>query len=142
MPTASGFPWLSRTTNGTSFSNNAAGNPQTYSMVGFDIPYFAVHLDHQSRRVRFEAFDAVTGKARHRVSDDEYVGRNSTATGIFAFAWDGTPFQGKGKNANQHHTVPNGTYIVKLSVLKAQGDDANPAHWESWTSPVIMIARP
>ena len=142
VPTASGFPWLSRTTNGTSFSNNAAGNPQTYTMVGFDIPYFAVHLDHQSRRVRFEAFDAVSGKSWHRVSDDEYVGRNSTATGFFAFAWDGDTFQGKGKNASQWNTVPNGKYVVKLSVLKALGDDNNPAHWETWTTPVITIARP
>ena len=140
VPTANGFPWLAKTTNGSSFTNNAAGVP--YSMLGFDIPNFAVHLDHQSRRVRFEAFDAVTGTAWHRVSDDEYVTRNSTATGFFAFAWDGTTFQGKGKNASQWHTVPNGRYVVKLSVLKALGDDSNPAHWETWTSPVIAIARP
>lgn len=140
VATINGFPWLAKTTNGTGFSNNAAGVP--YSMVGFDIPNFAVHLDHQARRVRFEAFDAVTGKVWHRVSDDEYVARNSTATGFFAFAWDGTTFQGKGKNGNQQHTVPNGQYVVKLSVLKALGDDNNPAHWETWNSPVITIARP
>ena len=29
-----------------------------------------------------------------------------------------------------------------LSVLKALGDAANPAHWETWTSPVITIDRP
>ena len=141
VPTANGFPWLAKTSNGSTFSsNNVALAP--YSMIGFDIPYFTVHLDHQSRRVRFEAFDAVTGKAWHRVSDDEYVGRNSTATGIFAFAWDGTTFSGKGKNTSQWTTAPNGNYVVKLSVLKALGDEANPAHWETWTSPVVTIARP
>jgi subtilisin family serine protease len=139
-PTPSGFPWLAKTTNGTSFSNNAAGVP--YTMVGFDIPYFAVHLDHLSRRVRFEAFDAVTGRSWHRVSDDEYVTRNSTPGGFFSFAWDGTTFTGKGKNDNQWRTVPNGQYVVRLSVLKALGDENNPAHWETWTSPVITIARP
>ncbi|MEX1994596.1 MAG: S8 family serine peptidase [Steroidobacteraceae bacterium] len=140
VPTATGFPRVGRTANGTTFSLNTTGAP--YTMVGFDIPFFLVHLDHQSRRVRFEAFDANTGRARHRISDDEYVTRNSTATGFFAFAWDGTTFTGKGKNAHQHYTVPNGQYIVKLSVLKALGDDNNPAHWETWTSPVVTIARP
>jgi minor extracellular serine protease Vpr len=139
-PTANGFPWLAKTTNGSTFSNNAAGVP--YTMVGLDIPFFAIHLDHQARRVRLEAFDADTGKAWFRVSDDEYVGRNSTATGIFAFAWDGTTFTGKGQNGSQWYTAPNGRYVVKVSALKALGDENNPAHWETWTSPVITIARP
>jgi minor extracellular serine protease Vpr len=134
-PTASGFPWLAKTTNGSTFSNNAAGVP--YSMSGMDIPFIALHLDHQARRVRLEAFDAASGKSWHRVSDDEYVGRNSTATGFFSFAWDGTTTSG-----NKEYTVPNGTYVVKVSVLKALGDEANPAHWETWTSPTITIARP
>ena len=116
--------------------------PGTYTMGGGDIPYFLLHLDHQSRRIRLEAFDAVTGKAWHRVSDDEYVARNSTPGGFFAFAWDGNTVQGTGKNANQIDRVPNGSYVVKVSVLKALGDENNPAHWETWTSPKITIARP
>lgn len=138
-PTAAGFPWLAKTTNGSTFSNNASGVP--YTMVGLDIPFFAIHLDHQARRLRIEAFDAVTGKAWQRVSDDEYLGRSSTTTGFFAFAWDGNTFSGKGKNGSQWATVPNGQYVVKVSVLKALGVESNPAHWETWTSPVITIAR-
>ena len=138
-PTSSGFPWLAQVV-GPNYANRPSG--ATYTLQGNDIPFFVTHLDHQSRRVRFEAFDAVTGTAWHRVSDDEYVTRNSTATAFFAFAWDGTTFQGKGKNATQWHTVPNGRYVVKLSVLKALGDENNPAHWETWTSPVVTIARP
>jgi len=88
-------------------------------MVGSDIPYFLIHLDHQSRRVRLEAFEAATGRAWHRVSDDEYVTRSSTMTSFFAFPWDGTTFTGKGKSASQWYRVPNGQYIVKVSVLKA-----------------------
>jgi len=139
-PTANGFPWLAQLV-GTSYQNrNATGG--TYTMVGSDIPYFLMHLDHHSRRIRLEAFDAVTGRAWHRVSDDEYVTRNSTPGGFFAFTWDGTTFTGKGKNANQWRTVPNGQYVVRVSVLKALGDESNPAHWETWTSNVITIARP
>jgi hypothetical protein len=138
-PTANGFPWLAQLV-GSSYQNRPAGG--TYTMVGSDIPYFLMHLDHPSRRIRLEAFDAVTGEAWHRVSDDEYVTRSSTPTSFFAFTWDGTTFQGKGKNANQWNTAPNGQYVVKVSVLKALGDENDPAHWETWTSPVITIARP
>ena len=101
-----------------------------------------MRLDHQVRRLRIEAFDAVSGKAWHRVTDEEYVGRNSTSSTFFDYAWDGTTFTGKGKNGSQQYTVPNGMYVVKVSVLKALGDEDNPAHWETWTSPTITIARP
>jgi len=138
-PTANGFPWLAQLV-GTSFFNRPAG--ATYTMVGNDIPYFLLHLDHLSRRVRFEAFDAVTGKAWHRISDDEYVGRNSTPGGFFAFSWDGTTFKGKATDPSQVLTVPDGQYVVKLSVLKALGDASNPAHWEIWNSSVVTIDRP
>ena len=33
-------------------------------------------------------------------------------------------------------------YVVTVSVLKALGDENNPAHWETWTSAKITIARP
>jgi len=135
----SGFPWLAQQV-GAFFENRPTG--ATYTLVGIDIPQFLLHLDHQSRRVRLEANDAVTGKSWHRVSDDEYVARNSTATGFFAFGWDGSTFAGKGKNGSQWSSAPNGTYTVTVSVLKALGDESNPAHWETWTSPVITIARP
>ncbi|MDH4261050.1 MAG: Fn3-like domain-containing protein [Gammaproteobacteria bacterium] len=138
-PTGNGFPWLAKLI-GSSLFNQPAG--ASYSLVGNDIPFFLLHLDHQSRRIRFEAFDAVTGKAWHRISDDQYVTRNRTPTGFFAFTWDGNTFTGKGKNSNQLYTVPNGAYTVKLSVLKALGDESNPAHWETFTFPAITIARP
>ena len=138
-PTANGYPWLAKL-NGASFSNQPAGG--TFSLVGSDVVYFLLHLDHLSRRVRLEAFDAVSGKAWHRVSDDEYMTRNSSPGGFFLFPWDGNTFTGKGKNASQQYTVPNGKYVVKVSVLKALGDESNPDHWETWTSPVVTIARP
>jgi minor extracellular serine protease Vpr len=138
-PTANGFPWLAQLV-GASFFNRPAG--ATYTMVGNDIPFFLLHLDHLSRRVRFEAFDAVTGKAWHRISDDEYVGRNSTPGGFFAFSWDGTTFKGNAASPSEILTVPDGQYVVKLSVLKALGDASNPAHWEIWNSSVVTIDRP
>ena len=136
VPTANGFPWLARRVSATSYSKQAPD--ASYTMAdALNIPYFALHLDHQSRRIRFDLFDAGSGKAWHRISDDEYVGRNSTATGFFAFAFDGTTTSGR-----KTYEVPNGTYFARLSVLKALGDESNPAHWETWDSPAFTIARP
>ncbi len=135
VPTASNFPWLAKLSGG-SYVNQPGG--ATYSMVGNDIPFFPIHFDHQSRQVRMEVVDAVSGKSWHRAFETEHLGRNSTASGFFAFSWDGVTTSGKSNT----YVVPNGTYVAKLSVLKALGNASNPAHWERWDSPVITIARP
>ncbi len=133
VPTGNGFPWLAKLS-GASYSNQAGG--ATYSMVGNDIPFFLIHFDHQSRLVRMDVVDALSGKSWHRALQEELLGRNSTPTGFFAFSWDGITTAG-----TKSYTVPNGQYVVKLSVLKALGDAFNPAHWERWDSPAVTIAR-
>ncbi|HSW04469.1 S8 family peptidase [Aquabacterium sp.] len=138
-PTANGFPWLAKLS-GSSFTNQPAG--ASYTLANGDIPYFLMHLDHMSREIKIEAFDAVSGKAWNKVSDDEYVTRSATPGGFFAYTWDGVTFRGSSGNPGQVKDVPNGQYVVKVSVLKALGDANNASHWETWTSPVITIARP
>jgi len=156
VPTPAGFPWLARLVMG--FVNQPNGG--SFTLVGGDIPFFLVHLHHQSRRLTMDVFDARTGKAFGRFEDDSFVQRNSAATSFFVFLWDGTTTRGKKTEA-----VPNGSYVVKLTIRKAvdlnadnQGDDRredkedkpdskdddgdNPANFESWTSPVITILRP
>jgi hypothetical protein len=134
VPTANGFPLLAKVV-GASYVPQAGG--ASYTLQGNDVPFVLVHFEHQSRQVKMEVFDAASGKAWHRAFLQNYVGRNSTATGFFALSWDGTTTAG-----NKVYQVPNGQYIIKLSVLKALGDDANPADVEIWTSPVITLARP
>lgn len=130
-----GFPWLA-SRSGTTYSKKAEGT--VFTMANGDIPWLAVHLDHQVRRLRVEVKDAVTGKSWHRAfPDEEYVGKNSTATGVFGFAFDGTTV-----NGNKINEVPDGNYVLLLSILKPLGDESNPAHWESWTSPMFTIDRP
>ena len=133
-PTSFGLPRLGHCI-GNLCSLLAGG--ATFTMVGTDIPSILVHLDHQSRLMRMEVFDATTGRAWHRAYEEQYLARNSTSTGFFAYAWDGTTVGGK-----KTYTVPDGQYVIELSVLKALGDADNPAHWETWTSPVITIDRP
>ncbi|MCL7452542.1 MAG: S8 family serine peptidase [Anaerolineae bacterium] len=101
-----------------------------------DFPAFLVHFEHQPEKFRVEIF-AEKGKAWHRAYDEEYLPRNSTSTGFYGFPFDGTTFAGK-----KTYTVPDGTYYAVISVLKANGDDNNPAHWETWTSPMFVIDRP
>jgi subtilisin family serine protease len=144
VPTSNGFPWLAQLV-GTSYFNRPAGS--TYTLVGDDIPYFLLHLDHQSRRMEFQVLNAATGTPVHPVfsnSDElDYLPRSSTSTSFFAFAWDGMRIHDQGNGTPNHRkVVPDGQYVVKISVLKALGDENDPAHWESWTSPVITIDRP
>lgn len=138
-PTANGFPWLAQLS-GSSFLKRPTG--ATYTLANGDFPYILLHLDHLSRRLRLEVNDAVTGKAWNKFADEQYLTRGATPNSFSAWGWDGTTFTGQGKNGSQWNTVPNGQYTIKLSVLKALGDESNPADWETWTSPVVTIARP
>jgi minor extracellular serine protease Vpr len=133
-PTPYDFPAVGWTPDGISFGFAAPG--QIFSMTGFDIPYFLVHFDHQPRTFHIDIY-AENGKAWHRAYNEEYLPRNSTPTSFYAYPFDGTTFAGK-----KAYTVPDGTYYAVISVLKANGDDDNPAHWETWTSPLFVIDRP
>lgn len=135
VPTTYGFPWLARLS-GTTYYKLTGPADWTFTMQGGDIPYFLVHLDHQARLLRIEIFSE-KGKAWHRAYNEEYLPRNSGATSFFAFPFDGTTVSG-----TRTYTVPDGTYYAVLSVLKANGDASNPAHWETWTSPLFVIDRP
>jgi subtilisin family serine protease len=131
---AAGFPWLAKLV-GTTFTNQPAG--ATYTMVGNDIPFILWHLDHHVRRIRFEVFEAVSGKSWHRAAEGEFFPRNSGATTFFSFGWDGMTVGGR-----KLYTVPDGQYVIVLTIEKALSDGMTPSHFESWTSPVITIDRP
>jgi subtilisin family serine protease len=134
VPTANNFPRLGWSPDGVNFGFAGAGD--VFTLQGADIPYVLAHFDHQSRLFRVEIFSQ-EGKAWHRAYNEDYMPRNSTSTGFFAFGLDGTTFAG-----NKTYSLPDGTYYAKVSVLKALGDSSNPAHWEYWTSPAFVIDRP
>jgi len=148
-PTSFGFPWLAKLAGG-SFSKQSDG--AVYTTKGGDVPYFLLHFEHQARRIEMTLLDAATGEpftgsgALRRNPTffvQDYLPRNSTATAFSAFAWDGTLKRAVlGKPGDVVNPVPEGSYKVKVSVLKALGDASNPAHWETWTSPSFTIDRP
>ena len=150
-PTVYGFPWLALSYEGEFYGPVTGPADWVYSMVGEDVPYLLIHFDHQVTKLVVEVKDAVTGKPLHPVFSnaiyEEYLPRNSTNTSFFAFAWDGTRihsngYNGKGYTKNMTKPVPDGQYILVVKALKALGDENNPAHWETWTSPVVAIDRP
>jgi minor extracellular serine protease Vpr len=111
----------------------------------FNMPSFLVHLDHQARYMEMVVYNA-DGTPVHPVFNKfvevDYLPRNSTSTGFFAWTWDGTRIHSNGAKWDKTKMVPDGDYYVELRLLKALGDWNNPAHWETWTSPVITIDRP
>jgi len=133
-PTVNGFPWLGKVTDGLIVKGQDGAS---FSLVEDDVPIVLLHVDHQVRRLRIEVFDANSGKAWHLAFSTEYLSRNSTPTGSFAIGWDGFTV-----NRRKLNLVPDGDYILVLSIQKALGDDDNPAHWETWTSPRFTLARP
>jgi subtilisin family serine protease len=131
------YPWLTKVVNGTATSEPSGA---TYTLQAGDYPAVVAHFEHGARRVKIDVFDSVKSKPYGNVLDTEYYGQNSAPTGAsstFSFAWDGTTVFNKSL-----YKVPNGTYVLKLSVLKALGDTNNPAHWETWTSPVVTLNHP
>lgn len=130
----SNFPWVA-SLSGTTLSK-CPDTGCTFSMVGAQgSAQFLFQLAHHARTVKLEAFDAATNASRGVISEDHYFGRNATpANNSFSqLSWNGITSQG---------AQPNGSYYVKLSVLKPLGNAANAAHWESWTSPTFTISRP
>ena len=118
----------------------------TFTLLGSDFPILLFHLNHQARRLNVQVFKA-DGSPVHPVfnyvTQQEFLGRNSAATTFFEFDWDGTRSQDNGGGNGDHRkVVPNGRYILKLSVLKALGNAGNAADWETFTTPPIALARP
>lgn len=141
-PTSFGFPWAARLSNGSLFK---CVEDCSFSMQGEDMPYFLVHFEHQAQYMEMNILHAgnltPVHPVFHKTNVETYLPRNSTATGFFSFVWDGTRIHsngGKGKTK----VVENGSYVLELKVLKALGDKNNPAHWDTWLSPVITINRP
>jgi minor extracellular serine protease Vpr len=118
----------------------------TFTLKGDDIPILLFHFNHQVRQMNIQVYKA-DGSPVHPVfnyvDQESFLGRNSTATSFFEFDWDGTRSHDQGGGNGDHRkALPNGTYKLKLSVLKALGNPNVEADWERFTTPPITLARP
>ncbi len=132
-PTSNNFPWLAKL-NGTSYTFQQSG--AVYTLANGDMPYVLAHFDHPIRKIRIKAISR-QGVDWGTAYEQEFIGRNSTSTGFYAFPWDGTVMQN-----GQLVIAPDNQYYFKVEVLKALGDEGNPAHWEIWSSGYMAIVRP
>jgi minor extracellular serine protease Vpr len=135
-PTPQNFPWLAKLQGGGLVNQP---NGATFTLMGDDVPFILLHLDHQVSTLKMEVFDQSNGQSVGFADIEQFLPRNSTATSFFAQTWDGTVMK---KQGGKLRPLPNGSYRIDLSVLKALGDPDNPAHTEHWLSPNILIARP
>jgi minor extracellular serine protease Vpr len=133
---SSGFPRLTRG------DLTAVADGAVFTMTDANhIPYIVFQLAHAARTLKAEVFTATaggtTGKSWHVAFQFDYLGRNSTSSGVFGVGFDGTT-----TNGNKLSTLANGSYVIVLSALKPLGDTNNPADWETWQSTSFVIARP
>jgi subtilisin family serine protease len=126
------------------YTMGSTPDPDVGNRLILDTPFVAVHFDHQVRKLKAEVFQAGTDQRVGVAFEFNFLPRSSVATANFAdttgfraFGWNGMYRKG-----NSLVQVANGTYYLKLSGLKALGDQANPAHTETWTSGNFTIARP
>jgi minor extracellular serine protease Vpr len=130
---------------GATFATQSAGAVFTLTDA-FNVPNLLVHLDHQARRMEVEVLKANDQKVHPVFSNAmelDFLPRNATSTSFFALPWDGMRLHDRGRGNGDHLKIVNdGQYKLVVKMLKALGDPANPAHWETWTSPIIRIDRP
>jgi minor extracellular serine protease Vpr len=128
----------SATLNG--FTRQAAG--ATYNVGNRpDRPVLLWHMAHQAQRLEIWAVNA-SGQ-QFSVAWQDLFERNPTndlaATGFFTYTWDGKAVFTNANGTSNRRDLPSGTYTLRLRVLKALGDPANPAHTEIWNSPTMNI---
>ena len=99
-----------------------------------DVPNYLLHLNHQAQSATFSVYDAAGTTLLGEAFTLEFLPRNSTSTGFFAFTWDG--FVGP---AGAQTAVAAGTYVMKATVRKALG---GPADIETFTFGAVTIAAP
>jgi hypothetical protein len=133
-PTTFGLPWLCRLVNGVAVNQPDGA---TFTLAGDDVPNILLHLDRPVSELEMEVFDAGTGRDWHRMFFARDYSRNVGAVGATAYPWNGTTQHGK-----KLVQVPNGRYVVKVTVLKPLGNPHHAGDLETWTSPVITLARP
>ena len=105
-----------------------------YTLANGDVPNFLIHFEHQVQELQAVIKYAKSGAPVHPVFnlgiDEEYLPRNSTTTGFFAFALGrlAHPQQRlqrqwlhQGPDASR---LPDGEYIVEIRALKANGNRA------------------
>ena len=107
-----------------------------------DAPYVIAQISHQARKLTMELLDG-NGAVVDTLLKQEYLGRNctndvsktsSTCDAYNTYSWDGKLSNGS--------AAANGTYQLRVKVLKALGDESVASDTEVYTSQKFTVARP
>jgi minor extracellular serine protease Vpr len=111
-----------------------------------DRPILLFHLAHQSQRLEIRAINELTHQS-YLVAYADYLSRSPTnglneASGAFAsYRWDGKKGFTNTTDRTRRNEVPAGLYRLQAVVTKALAEPGNPAHIETYTSPLMNIVR-
>ncbi len=130
------FPWVA-TLDADGFLNNQPDGV-TLTMKNDDIVYVVAHFEHYSDLVTLEVVPAES-RNLGRAIDPMYLElpnfyRNSTPTGFFAFAWDGSALVN-----GVRKPLPMGDYYLRLTAEKPLAGPGDAP--DVWESPMISISR-
>ncbi|MEZ4606352.1 MAG: S8 family serine peptidase [Deinococcales bacterium] len=123
-------PFLATVNDDDSLSAKPEG--VSYSFIASDLPQLALGLQHSVSLVELDLVP--TGEYWWLGSQPLYqlkdVPRNNVNT-AYVFSLDDTSIR----------NFPDGRYLLRLKILKALGDETNPAHWLSFDSSQFWIKR-
>ncbi|GGB62465.1 S8 family serine peptidase [Deinococcus soli (ex Cha et al. 2016)] len=117
-------------------------DPNKPTELTLDAPYVIAQISHQARKLTMELLDS-NGMVVETLRKQEYLGRNctnnlasvsSSCDAYNTYGWDGKLSGGK--------DAPNGTYQLRVKVLKALGDESVASDTEVYTSQKFTVARP
>lgn len=137
-----GFPWLAKVEGEDDISKVGAGH--NFSMQGQDVPFVVFHLEYPVSDLQLWVYTANADGSKGALLSTQPVvrtGEQGRDQEVTTLAWDGTYVVGKKKKKATEVHAPAGNYIIELRALKALGDAKNPAHWETWNSPVFSIGQ-
>lgn len=118
-----------------------AADPAKPTVLSTDRPSVLVQLSHQARRLDVDLLDA-NGTLIETLATQEYLGRNCTNNAAqksdTCDIYNEYPWDGKLANGTN---AANGSYKLRVRVLKALGDASNPADTETYTSQTFTVKR-
>lgn len=127
---------------------NPAPEGATYSMADGDVPTFLVHLEHPAQTLQMTVYAASNGEPHLAYGPTaqflsvDYLGRSGGAGAFTPYTWDGTlPSVYESGVFNQDWNVPDGDYVIELSVVSALGEEDDPDHVEQVDSAAFTIDR-
>lgn len=118
---------------------------QVYSMADGDVPTILAHLDAPVSNLTIDVYQANEDGTRgdkvhprfYNYLDTDFVGRTGGGPNVFVpYTWDGTV-----NHRENDRAVPDGDYILVLSVVNALGNPEVADHTESYETQSFTIDR-